>query len=182
MTYPPQNILINAIRANVRLRLMVVCSLALLLSFIVIGDEPAKSSPHEDQLWRENHRIDTGRSDAAGGPRSYRAVTLNEKAQRELLRHAPMEFSKAAERDRLVMTLPMPDGKLQSQPLLHSLTATLPAATGDTLRTYRLALAASAEYTQMYGGGEQQSDRQRKVISLGKLRRTLRAQMAVLFL
>jgi uncharacterized protein (TIGR03437 family) len=38
------------------------------------------------------------------------------------------------------------------QPLLHSFYATLPT-TGATLRTYRLAVAATAEYTQTYGGG-----------------------------
>jgi hypothetical protein len=36
-----------------------------------------------------------------------------------------------------------------SQPLRHSSSATLPATTGGTLRTYRLALAATAEYTQL---------------------------------
>jgi reprolysin-like metallo-peptidase family M12B len=41
----------------------------------------------------------------------------------------------------------------QPQPFLAGFHANLPAATGATLRTYRLALAATAEYTQTYGGG-----------------------------
>ena len=207
------------------------------------GAAPVKSNRREDQLWRENHEVNIG-------PRFYRALTLNEYAQRKLLRHAPMEFSKAAQQNQVVMTLPMPDGKLArfrveespvmasrlaamfpeiktyrgqglddpaattrfdvtpagfhaivlsakgtviiepdkdgragqyvsydqrdalrnagpshcllsnamqslSQPhsLLHRSSATLPATTGATLRTYRLALAATAEYTQTYGGG-----------------------------
>jgi uncharacterized protein (TIGR03437 family) len=252
MTDTPQNILINAIGANMRLRLAVFCSLAMLLVIVMAGAHPLKSSPREVHLWRENQRVNIDRSIAARGPGAYRTLTLNEKAQRKLLRHVPMEFSKAAERDPVVMTLPMPDGKLarfrvaespvmaprlaamfpeiktyrgqglddptattrfditpagfhaivlstqgtviiepaasgragqyvsydqpaalkntgtfqcldpnlkqllvqpQSQPLPHSLSATLAASTGDTLRTYRLALAATAEYTQMYGGG-----------------------------
>ena len=40
----------------------------------------------------------------------------------------------------------------QSQPMLFSGSAPL-ATTGTKLRTYRLALAATAEYTQTYGGG-----------------------------
>jgi len=244
----PPTILTNASRTNFRLRLMVFCSLATLLSFIVLasfGAVPVKSTPGEDQLWRENHQVG---SVSEAGPGFYRALTLNENAQRKLLRHAPMEFSKAAELNQVVMTLPMPDGKLarfrveespvmasrlaamfpeiktyrgqglddptatarfdltpagfhaivlsaqgtviiepargeragqyvsydqrdapknsgpfhcllsnarhsSSQPLQHSFSATLPAATGATLRTYRLALAATAEYAQTYGGG-----------------------------
>ena len=73
---------------------------------------PLESSPRQDQLWREVHPGNIGAGVARGGPTSYRALTLNEKAQRKLLRHVPMEFSKAAERDPVVMTLPMPDGKL----------------------------------------------------------------------
>lgn len=215
---------------DIRSRLLVVCSLAMLLFFI--------AAPQ--------------RSVARKGPTFYRAVTLNENAQRNLLRHAPMEFSKAAERNHVVMTLPMPDGKLarfrveesplmsprlaarfpeiktyrgqglddptattrfdvtpsglhaivlsahgtviveplkgggagqyvsydqrdaprntgssqcllsnarqplgqpQSQPRLHSFSPAAPAATGATLRTYRLAVAATGEYAQTYGGG-----------------------------
>jgi uncharacterized protein (TIGR03437 family) len=213
------------------------------------GAAPDTSSPRKDQLWRESPQINFGRNVEGEGPRFYRMLTLNENATRKLLRHAPIEFSKAAERNQVVMTLPMPDGKLDrfrveespvmssrlatmfpeiktyrgqgvddptattrfdvtpagfhaivlsakgtviieplregragqyvsydqrdtlrnagpshcllsntgqslSQPLLHhSFYATLPATTGATLRTYRLALAATAEYTQTYGGG-----------------------------
>ena len=296
MKYIPQTILTEPVRAKRWSRLIFVCSLAMLLSFIVIvtdisllfggrlrvsaapqrqvsveklsppassnlprlasyGAVPVKSSSREDRLWRENHLVNIGSSGAEAGPRFYRALTLNENAQRKLLRHAPMEFSKAAERNQVVMTLPMPDGKLarfrveespvmasrlaamfpeiktyrgqglddptattrfdvtpagfhaivlsatgtviiepgkggrggragqyvsydqrdalrnagsfhcdlsndrqslgqpQSQPFRHSLSATLPATTGATLRTYRLAVALTGEYAQTYGGG-----------------------------
>ena len=41
----------------------------------------------------------------------------------------------------------------QSKQIQRSSYSTLGATTGTTLRTYRLALAATAEYTQQYGGG-----------------------------
>jgi hypothetical protein len=41
----------------------------------------------------------------------------------------------------------------QDKQLFGNRQATQPAPTGPTLRTYRLALAATAEYTQIYGGG-----------------------------
>ena len=41
----------------------------------------------------------------------------------------------------------------QSKQIQRSSYSTLVAPTGTTLRTYRLALAATAEYTQQYGGG-----------------------------
>jgi hypothetical protein len=251
-------LLTQAIRGNkMGSRFIVFCSLAVLLCFSTISTESSllepKSNPREDQLWRENQPVSINGSVAVGTERRfYRTLTLNENAQRKLLRHAPMEFSKAAERNQIVMTLPMPDGKLarfrveespvmasglaamfpeiktyrgqglddptattrfdvtpagfhaivlsargtviieparggragqyvsydqrdairnrgsghcllsnarqslsqpQNQPLLHRLHATLPATTGATLRTYRLALAATGEYAQTYGGG-----------------------------
>ena len=249
----PPTILSNPVTAKAPSRLIIFCSLVMLPSLIVLassGAVPVKSSAREDQLWRD-HQVNIGRSVAGAGPRFYRALTLNENAQRKLLRHAPMEFSKAAEQNQLVMTLPMPDGKLArfrveespvmasrlaamfpeiktyrgqglddptattrfdltpagfhaivlsargtviiepdkgvgggragqyvsydqrdalrnggpfhcvdpnarqslSEPLVRSFSPTLPATTGATLRTYRLALAATAEYTQTYGGG-----------------------------
>ncbi|HKP45116.1 MAG TPA: M12 family metallo-peptidase [Pyrinomonadaceae bacterium] len=214
----------------------------------------AKSAGSEDHIWKRDQSPakQTSGLQTPTTPKFYRAVTLNAIAQRQLLRHAPMEFSKAAKQARLVMTLPMPDGTLSRfrveespvmQPELGALfpeirtyrgqglddsTATTrfdvtpagfhaivvsahgtviiePAAhgrpgqyfsydqrdapaqtnsfscvtsgmdqalaqsqnqqisdagsarlgvdTGATLRTYRLALAATAEYTQQYGGG-----------------------------
>ncbi len=243
-----KTLLTEAIRGNrVRSRFIVICSVALLLCGSTTRVTESSSEP---QLWRETRRAGSSGSVAAVGtePRFFRTLSLNENAQRRLLRHAPMEFSKAAGQNRVVMTLPMPDGQLArfsveqspmmapqlaamfpeiktyrgqglddptattrfdltpagfhaivlsshgtviieparggragqyvsyddrsspkstgafecnmsneaaslGQPLLHSLSATLPATTGATLRTYRLALAATAEYTQMYGGG-----------------------------
>lgn len=235
---------------------LLLCSSATVTESSLLSALPvkSKSNPLQDQLWRENQRVNVGGSVAAAGagPRFYRTLSLNENAQRKLLRHAPMEFSKATGQNRVIMTLPMPDGQLArfsveqspvmaprlaamfpeiktyrgqglddptattrfdvtpagfhaivlstrgtviiepaaggragqyvsydhrdstkkagsfhclvanerqalsqplSQPSLHSLSPTAPAATGATLRTYRLALAATAEYTQTYGGG-----------------------------
>lgn len=187
---------------------------------------------------------ETTNAGAVISQQSYRRITLNEAAQRALLRHAPMEFTKAARQTRLITTLPMPDGTLarfqvEESPVMESRLAALfpniktyrgkglddlsatarfavtpagfhgivlstsgtvivePVAhgkageyvsydsrdaakeagqfsclastdiqtqlgvagtnlgspSGTNLRTYRLALAATAEYTQTYGGG-----------------------------
>ena len=218
------------------------------------GHTLAKSGPSEDHLWRESKGRSIGKSGAAIGamPEFYRALSLNESAQREVLRHAPMEFTLAARQIQVVMTLPMPDGRIarfrveespvlspplaarfpaiktyrgrglddptattrfdvtpagfhaivlstqgtviiepaargqagkyvsydqrdapkdagpssclvfgaeqslaqpQSKQLARSGYANLNTTTGTTLRTYRLALAATAEFTQVYGGG-----------------------------
>ncbi len=222
----------------------------------LISSEQAlsKSVPSEDQLWREKKIVGARRGGAETGavPEFYRALSLNEIAQRNILRRAPMEFSKAARQTRVVMTLPMPNGTFarfrveespvmaprlaaqfpetrtyrgkglddptattrfdvtpngfhaivlsahgtviiepaakargatyisysqdqapkdagsfnclvseteqslvqpQSKQFVPSGHATQGAATGATLRTYRLALAATAEFTQTYGGG-----------------------------
>jgi uncharacterized protein (TIGR03437 family) len=71
-------------------------------------------------------------------PNSYLALHLNEVAQREVLSHAPMEFSQAARQTQVVMTLPMPDGRLarfrvEESPVLAShLAARFPE-----IKTYR---------------------------------------------
>ena len=215
------------------------------------GHAPAKFAHSEDHIWSEKQSRGNANSVAgtASAPKFYRELSLNAIAQREVLRHAPMEFSKAARQTQVVMTLPMPDGTLtrfrieespvmepklaalypeirtyrgqglddptattrfdvtpagfhaivlssqgtsiiepasqtsrgryisynqrdaaedvssfscallgaeqaqvQSNQTLHQ--GTNPALTiGTTLRTYRLALAATAEFTQVYGGG-----------------------------
>ncbi|HEX6045387.1 MAG TPA: zinc-dependent metalloprotease family protein, partial [Pyrinomonadaceae bacterium] len=242
-------------------RFIVFGSLAVVLCFArwgSFGTLPVKSKSNlsDDQVWREKQPVSIGRNTAAAGRAEsglYRTLSLNENAQRKLLRRAPMEFSKAAGQNRVVMALPMPDGKLarfsveqspvmeprlaarfpeiktyrgqglddptattrfdvtpagfhaivlsahgtviiepagsgrrgqyvsydhrdspkdtggsfqcltsnegqplslaSSQPFLHSLSPAPPVTTGATLRTYRLALAVTAEYTQTYGGG-----------------------------
>ncbi|MDX6499847.1 MAG: hypothetical protein QOG23_3107 [Blastocatellia bacterium] len=208
---------------------------------VPFGRALTKSGPSEDHLWRERK-----------GNGFYRALSLNEIAQREMLRQVPMELTKEARQTQVVMSLPMPDGSLarfrieespvmaprlaalfpnirsyrgqglddptattrfdvtpagfhaivlsasgtvmiepaargrsrqyvsydqrdapkeantsscllfgaeqsvvqqQSKQIQRSSYSTLVATTGTTLRTYRLALAATAEYTQQYGGG-----------------------------
>ena len=218
------------------------------------GRALAENGKSEDGLWREKNRERSGNrdSDLGGAPKFYRTLSLDERAQREALRHAPMEFTKAAGQTRIVLALPMPDGKfarfrveespvmspllaarfpsiktyrgrglddptaitrfdvtpagfhavvlsaggtvfiepagrgqageylsydqrdapkdagssgcvvfgaeqssagLQSKQLARRSYANLNASVGTTLRTYRLALAATAEFTQVYGGG-----------------------------
>src|SRR5438105_476752 len=221
---------------------------------VSLGQAPAKSGPYEDHIWHERKRVGTRKSVAEIGatPNFYRALSLDEIAQREMLRHAPMEFSKVARQTQLIISLPMPNGTLarfrieespvmaprlaalfpdirtyrgqglddptattrfdvtpagfhaivlsargtviiepatrgqsqqyvsydqrdapkegntsscllfgaeqsvaqqQNKQIQRSSYSTLGATTGTTLRTYRLALAATAEYTQQYGGG-----------------------------
>ena len=219
-----------------------------------IAPAAAKSGPPEDNLWREKKSGGLRKSgaDLRVPPNFFRTLTLDESAQRRLLRRAPMEFTKAARQTQVVMKLPMPDGtfarfRVEESPVMGSSLAadfpnirtyrgqglddptattrfdvtpsgfhaivlaapgtviiepaargesrqyvsydqrdapkegntsscllfgaeqslaqpqnkqiqrtsysTLVATTGTTLRTYRLALAATAEYTQQYGGG-----------------------------
>ncbi len=75
-------------------------------------DAVAKASHTEAHLWRENERVSNEKSVAKIGsrPKSYRTLSLNEVAQRAELRHAPMEFTKAARLSQVVITLPIPDG------------------------------------------------------------------------
>src|SRR5437870_849842 len=211
-----------------------------------------KSGPSEDHLWGERKGIRKDSREAGGKLEFYRALSLNEIAQREVLRQVPMELTKEARQTQVIMSLPMPDGSLarfriEESPVMASRLAalfpdirtyrgqglddptattrfevtpsgfhaivlsahgtviiepaarggsrqyvsydqrdapkegntsscllfgaeqslaqpqhkqiqrtsysTLVATTGTTLRTYRLALAATAEYTQQYGGG-----------------------------
>ena len=212
-----------------------------------------RASPPLDHFWREPER-GLRKSGAKVGalPTPYRELWLDEAAQREFLRRAPIEFTKAAKQTEVVMTLPLPDGtvarfrveespvmaprlaalfpsiktyrgrglddpnttcrfdvtpagfhaivlstrgtfivepaeqgragqyvsydsgkapaessslsclfsetsqsfaQLKSRSLYQSANRTLGVTTGTTLRTYRLALAATAEYTATYGGG-----------------------------
>src|SRR5437773_2180446 len=100
----------------------------------------AKSGPPKDRLWHEikNDDLSGNKTRSALDPEFYRALRLDETAQRELLRRAPMEFSKAARQTQVVMTLPMPDGtfarfRVEESPVLAPrLAAFFPA-----IRTYR---------------------------------------------
>ena len=223
-----------------------------LIRLVSSGDALAISNQSEDRLWRERERRVTTVASDREAPKPYQSLSLDETAQREVLRHAPMEFTKAARQTLVVMTLPMPDGTLarfrveespvmaprlaalfpeirtyrgkglddptattrfdvtpagfhaivlsthgtviiepdprgqagkylsydqrdapkgagssncivfgaeqsvaqmQSEQFSESGDSTLGVTTGSTLRTYRLAIAATAEYTQTYGGG-----------------------------
>jgi uncharacterized protein (TIGR03437 family) len=94
-----------------------------------------KSERSEGDLWRAR---EVGIKKSGAGREFYRTVTLNEVAQRKLLSHAPMEFTKGARQTPLVMTLPMPDGTLarfrvEESPVME---AQLAARSLD-IRTYR---------------------------------------------
>src|SRR5437588_7409499 len=71
-------------------------------------------------------------------PEFYRVISLKEMAQREMLRHAPMEFSKAARQAQLIMSLPMPNGTLARFRIEESpVMAPRLAALFPDIRTYR---------------------------------------------
>jgi hypothetical protein len=136
-----------------RLMLMSVCLMALVIgvSFLPEGNPRARASGHKesageeraspvllttpaqekgkrspDGLWQESNEKESVRSQAEIGivPKSYRRLRLDQKAQAELLRHAPMEFTKAAEQATLIMTLPMPNGtfsrfRIEESPIME---------------------------------------------------------------
>jgi hypothetical protein len=101
----------------------------------VLTYEPAaglRTDRSEDDLWRLN--------DVQGSrdSKSSRAISLNEAAQRSLLSHAPMEFTKAASQTLVIMSLPMPDGtflrfRIEESPVMASALA----AQFPQIRTYR---------------------------------------------
>jgi hypothetical protein len=103
----------------------------------------SKPDRSEDDLWRlqknsASKRISAGAIEGFGaGPKFYRALSLNETAQRKLLSHAPME-SRAAGQPQVVMTLPMPDGTFARFGIEESpvMAAELAARFPD-IRTYR---------------------------------------------
>jgi len=107
---------------------------------ISFAKAPAKLVPSEDHVWREDSSKDNRKSvaETRSAPRFYRKLNLNAIAQREVLSHAPMEFSKAARETQIVMTLPMPDGtllrfRIEESPVLPDRLA----APFPEIRTYR---------------------------------------------
>ena len=114
-----------------------VMNLPRLVSF---GHALAKSRASEDRVWRKIEKDDFLRSHATAGviPPFYRSVSLDAAAQKQVLRHAPMEFTKAARQTQVVMTLPMPDGtfarfRIEESPVM----APLLAARFPQIKTYR---------------------------------------------
>ncbi|MEO6391970.1 MAG: reprolysin-like metallopeptidase, partial [Pyrinomonadaceae bacterium] len=74
-----------------------------------------------DNLW---HDLDEQRLSATAArqivPSVYRTVSLDREALRALLASAPLEFTSAARHGQVVMTLPMPDGKLARFAIVES--------------------------------------------------------------
>ena len=96
-----------------------------------------ESEGSEDELWRELEIGGVVVSSSEIGE-FYRTVSLNEAAQRKLLNHAPMEFTKRALETPVIMTLPMPNGtfarfRVEESPVME---ARLAAHSPD-IRTYR---------------------------------------------
>lgn len=102
--------------------------------------EVLKSDRSEDGIWRPIEKSASKRNSTsvAAGRKFHRPLSLNEAAQRKLLSHAPMEFTKAARQTQVVMSLPMPDGtfarfRVEESPVME---AALAARFPNT-KTYR---------------------------------------------
>lgn len=102
------------------------------------AQQEAKRTP--DDLWQElNEKASVNsRSENRMLPKSYRRLRLNRKAQAQLLRRAPLEFTKAALGSPLVMSLPMPNGTtlrflIEESPVMEAALA----ARFPEIKTYR---------------------------------------------
>ena len=98
-----------------------------------IGSRRTLSDQTEDVLWRSS---DVQRNKNA--PTQHHILNLNERAQRKLLSHAPLEKTKAARHSQVITTLPMPDGtfarfQVEESPVMEpALAARFPK-----IKTYR---------------------------------------------
>ena len=96
----------------------------------------AQSERSEDYVWRSS--INQSSESNIERRELYRAVRLNEVAQRKLLNHAPLEFTKTASQNPVMMTIPMPNGTFarfgveESPVMADQLASQFPA-----IRTYR---------------------------------------------
>lgn len=100
----------------------------------------AKSRRSADHVWLETKKAGTKSSRSAiGVAAEFRpTLRLSETATRELLKHAPMEFTKAARHSSVVMTLPLPNGtfarfRVEESPVM----APKLAALFPEIKTYR---------------------------------------------
>ncbi len=125
-----------------RLMLLSVCLLLLGAAIHLIAYRSWESSAaasskgrkiSQDGIWRtsdENTIAVVGQRTII--PRSYQTVRLNKSALTGLLSQAPMEFTEAAEKNKIVMTIPMPDGtfarfSIEESPIMEpSLAARFP--------------------------------------------------------
>src|SRR5688572_15701488 len=91
-------------------------TLALLIVLFGILAIPAaeagrESIPPADSPWRESAtQKSTTQVQRTGGPKKFRSLTLDQFPLQSLLRKAPREFTPAATRDQVSLSLPMPDG------------------------------------------------------------------------
>jgi hypothetical protein len=78
-----------------------------------------------DELWQPTSNLSVEqRAEQEKLPLSYATIALNQSALNELLRQAPMEFTEAANREPVIMRLPMPNGELarfriEESPVMH---------------------------------------------------------------
>jgi uncharacterized protein (TIGR03437 family) len=111
-----------------------------LLRPVLVGHAIARPARSQDHMWRDKRGGGSGKSDAEIGavPKLNRMLSLDEVAQRKVLRRAPMELTNAARQTRVVMTLPMPDGTLAKFRVEESpVMAPRLAAVFPEIRTYR---------------------------------------------
>lgn len=115
-------------------------SVTKLLLSVPVGHAIARPARSQDHMWRDKRGGGSGKSDAEIGavPKLNRMLSLDEVAQRKVLRRAPMELTNAARQTRVVMTLPMPDGTLAKFRVEESpVMASRLAAVFPDIRTYR---------------------------------------------
>src|ERR1044072_3426866 len=72
-----------------------------------------KNRVSKNELWQPVKALSsTGQPDNQARLQAYATRTLNRAALRETLNQAPVEFTEAAKTERVMVTLPMPDGSL----------------------------------------------------------------------
>ena len=83
------------------------------LFLLVIGlSMPSVFAASPDNIWTEvsDFYLRATSTERTVVPEYYRTFRLNKDALRSMLQNAPMEFTEAASKDPMIITLPMPDG------------------------------------------------------------------------
>jgi Metallo-peptidase family M12B Reprolysin-like len=104
----------SRIRHSFRIALLLIFPLVLeAASQLHAGNgQDGKISNSSDGVWKFSQGAVVGSATPQiDGLRFYRAVTLNRSVLEQALRRAPMEFGSAAKEQRVILTLPAPDGR-----------------------------------------------------------------------
>ena len=116
----------------------------LLFLFLINGTSTFAASSDgnvsPDEIWREtgDATLQQNKAQRLIVPQNYRTFVLNKTVLKNLLAKSSMEFTNAARREQLIMTLPMPDGtfarfSIEEAPIMESeLAAKFPE-----IKTYR---------------------------------------------